>query len=149
MLRRAGLFSCARTWKCGSFLANQNFSFRYYSQQQMPLDITEACAKALEARSKGGTRFLRIGLTRGCHGYMYEYKMSDNLNETDLVFGEGNAKVVVEKDDYEKMEGATIDYSEAMERNGFAVTKNPKAMSSCGCDRSFTPDSFNALFESK
>ena len=123
--------------------------------------------KALEARSKGGTRFLRIGLTRGCHGYMYEYKMSDNLNETDLyviccyyliinnhlcmyrVFGEGNAKVVVEKDDYEKMEGATIDYSEAMERNGFAVTKNPKAMSSCGCDRSFTPDSFNALFESK
>lgn len=61
------------------------------------------------------------------------------------VFEKDGARVVVQKQFLPVLQGSTVDYEVEMEREGFKITDNPQAKSSCGCARSFTPEQYNKL----
>merc|ERR1712137_284314 len=129
-----------------TFPMTRSLLLRQCSTTQEGLHITPECASAIHRKSQGGKKFLRLGLTIGCHGYMYEYKITDDLNEkADRIFEKDGARVVVQQDFLPVLRGSTVDFEVEMEREGFKILDNPQAKSSCGCARSFTPEQYNKL----
>ncbi len=79
---------------------------------------------------------LRIYITSGgCRGYSYGMAW-DRAAEEDQVFEQGGVRVLIDPMSMEQMEGAEVDYSEALMGGGFTIT-NPNASSTCGCGQSF------------
>ena len=79
---------------------------------------------------------LRIYITAGgCRGYNYGMAW-DSPAEEDQVFDQGGVRVLLDPMSATHMDGAEVDYSEALMGGGFTIT-NPNASSTCGCGQSF------------
>lgn len=48
------------------------------------------------------------------------------------------ARILVDKDSMQYLEGATIDFQSELIRSAFQILKNPKAESGCSCGASFS-----------
>ena len=97
-----------------------------------------AAQKIQEACSRQNKKALRIAVEKGgCSGYGYLFTLLDAPKEGDLVFGrEQGVTVFIDKNSIPRMNGAVIDYHDALTGAGFKV-KNPQATGSCGCGNSF------------
>ena len=77
----------------------------------------------------------------GCSGFSYEMFFDGDIAADDLraQYGAGGAEVqvVVDPQSAQLLEGATLDYKNSIEEQGFAIT-NPNASRSCGCGKSFS-----------
>ena len=73
----------------------------------------------------------------GCSGFSYGMGL-DEPKESDNTFEVEGIRVVIDPQSFRFVQGAVIDYKDAMMGGGFAIT-NPNAMSSCGCGTSFRP----------
>ncbi len=73
----------------------------------------------------------------GCSGFSYGMGL-DEARETDNLFEVDGIRVVVDPQSFRLVQGAVVDYKEAMLGGGFAIS-NPNAASSCGCGSSFRP----------
>ncbi len=73
----------------------------------------------------------------GCSGFSYGMGL-DEPKETDSTFEVDGIRVVVDPQSIRFVEGAIVDYKDAMMGGGFAIS-NPNAASSCGCGSSFRP----------
>lgn len=73
----------------------------------------------------------------GCSGFSYGMGL-DEPRETDSTYEVDGIRVVVDPQSIRFVEGAVVDYKEAMMGGGFAIS-NPNAASSCGCGSSFRP----------
>ena len=81
---------------------------------------------------------LRIAVQPGgCSGLIYQLYFDERLLEGDAVveFAPG-VEVVVDKMSNPYLEGASIDFSDTIERQGFTID-NPNAVGSCACGQSF------------
>jgi iron-sulfur cluster assembly protein len=73
----------------------------------------------------------------GCSGFSYGMGL-DEARDTDTVYEVDGIRVVVDPQSSRFVQGAVVDYKDAMLGGGFAIS-NPNAASSCGCGSSFRP----------
>ncbi len=74
----------------------------------------------------------------GCSGFEYKLDLDGEFNEVkDNVFPTGDIKVVIDKRSSLYVDGAIVDFHDALDKRGFVVT-NPNAKSTCGCGKSFS-----------
>jgi iron-sulfur cluster assembly accessory protein len=93
----------------------------------------------LKSKSASPTAGLRLGVSKGgCAGWQYEMKVAEP-QAGDEVVEQGEARVIVAADSFDKLRGCEIDYSDDLTDAGFKI-HNPKARRSCGCGTSFEPD---------
>lgn len=102
------------------------------------LNITDKAFQEilLRSSSRGSAPALRVGLKAGgCNGLSYLIQWDDSVRETDTVFEQQNAKVIVDHKSLPYLNGATLDYVSSLMYKGFKVL-NPNEVSSCGCGES-------------
>ncbi len=105
--------------------------------------IDDKAAIALTERFKAHSNpeqvFFRISISGGgCSGFQYEFDFDTKIDpKYDLVFEHNGAKVVIDVDSMELMEGSELQYQSDFGGSFFKI-RNPNAVSSCGCGTSFS-----------
>ena len=80
---------------------------------------------------------LRVGVQPGgCSGLIYQLYFDERTLDGDLVRDFDGVEVVVDRMSAPYLEGATIDFADTIEKQGFTID-NPNAGSSCACGDSF------------
>ncbi len=72
----------------------------------------------------------------GCSGFEYALDFEDEARDTDIVYYQGDLKVMVDPISARYLKGTEIDYVLGMTGTGFKFN-NPKATGTCGCGSSF------------
>ncbi|WP_425956863.1 iron-sulfur cluster insertion protein ErpA [Xylanimonas sp. McL0601] len=72
----------------------------------------------------------------GCSGLIYQLYFDERLLDGDEVTDFDGVEVVVDKMSVPYLEGATVDFADTIEKQGFTID-NPNAGSSCACGGSF------------
>lgn len=103
--------------------------------------ITEKAAKKIlqskEEDSAEENSFLRVRVEKGgCSGLTYKLEFDTQKKDTDKVFQEFGAQVVVDMTSFLHVLGMTLDYEGGLNGNGF-VFVNPNATKVCSCGASF------------
>ncbi len=81
---------------------------------------------------------LRIGVQPGgCSGLIYQLYFDERTLDGDLTVDFGGVEVVLDKMSAPYLDGATIDFTDTIEKQGFTID-NPNAGSSCACGDSFS-----------
>jgi iron-sulfur cluster assembly accessory protein len=73
----------------------------------------------------------------GCSGLRYQLFFDDRSLDGDVVQEFGTVKVVTDRMSAPYLGGATIDFVDTIEKQGFTID-NPNAGSSCACGDSFS-----------
>jgi iron-sulfur cluster assembly accessory protein len=103
--------------------------------------LTDAAAgKIRSLMSQEGRDDLRLRLAvqpGGCSGLIYQLYFDERSLDGDAVvdFGEG-VEVVLDKMSVPYLDGATIDFEDTIQKQGFTID-NPNAQGSCACGDSF------------
>ncbi|MHB8453064.1 MAG: iron-sulfur cluster insertion protein ErpA [Mycobacteriales bacterium] len=80
---------------------------------------------------------LRIAVQPGgCSGLRYQLFFDDRSIDGDVVSDFAGVKVVVDRMSVPYLSGATIDFVDTIEKQGFTID-NPNASGSCACGDSF------------
>ena len=72
----------------------------------------------------------------GCSGLIYQLYFDERLLDGDLTVAFDGVEVVVDKMSAPYLMGASIDFADSIEKQGFTID-NPNAGSSCACGDSF------------
>lgn len=72
----------------------------------------------------------------GCSGLIYQLYFDERLTDADVVKDFGGVEVVVDNMSVPYLDGATIDFEDTIEKQGFTID-NPNAQGSCACGDSF------------
>ena len=103
--------------------------------------LTDAAAgKVRSLISQEGRDDLRLRLAvqpGGCSGLIYQLYFDERRLDGDAVreFGEG-VEVVIDKMSVPYLDGASIDFEDTIQKQGFTID-NPNAQGSCACGDSF------------
>jgi len=108
--------------------------------QTQGITLTEAAARkvqALAASEAEENLHLRIGVAAGgCSGLRYQLTLDDSTLEGDVTSECHGVKVVTDRMSAPYLSGATIDFADTIEAQGFTID-NPNAAGSCACGDSF------------
>jgi iron-sulfur cluster assembly accessory protein len=104
------------------------------------INLTEAAAlkvgNLLEQEGRDDLR-LRIAVQPGgCSGLKYQLYFDERQVDGDVVSQFGSVQVVTDKMSVPYLSGATIDFVDTIEKQGFTI-ENPNAQGSCACGDSF------------
>lgn len=81
---------------------------------------------------------LRVSvLAGGCNGFQYQFKLVSDRNEEDHLIEREGARVLIDPDSFELLDGAELDFIDKLMGAHFTVN-NPNAASACGCGSSFS-----------
>ena len=99
-----------------------------------------AAGKVKSLLVQEGREDLRLRLAvqpGGCSGLIYQLYFDERMLDGDGVveFGDG-VEVIVDKMSQPYLEGATIDFEDTIQKQGFTID-NPNAQGSCACGDSF------------
>jgi iron-sulfur cluster assembly protein len=72
----------------------------------------------------------------GCSGLQYKMDL-DMERPGDKVFGDDDAKIIVDRKSFLYLNGTELDYHEGLMQSGFNL-HNPNVKRTCGCGASFT-----------
>jgi iron-sulfur cluster assembly protein len=105
----------------------------------MTMTLTEKAAlqiqRQLEKRGKGIA--LRIGIKKvGCTGLAHTFDLIDEVGPGDHSFESHGARIVVDADSLEFLDGSRIDFVTEGLKQSFKFD-NPNVDSECGCGESF------------
>ena len=96
----------------------------------------EKVMSLLEQEGRDDLR-LRIGVQPGgCSGLIYQLYFDERTLDGDLAVDFGGVEVVVDRMSAPYLQGASIDFADTIEKQGFTID-NPNAGSSCACGDSF------------
>ena len=102
--------------------------------------LTEVAAAKVESLLKQEGRddlYLRVAVQPGgCSGLRYQLYFDDRVQDGDVARSFGNVTVKVDKMSDPYLTGATIDFVDTIEKQGFTID-NPNAQGSCACGDSF------------
>ncbi|MDR1388081.1 MAG: iron-sulfur cluster assembly accessory protein [Propionibacteriaceae bacterium] len=110
------------------------------SQSVVLTDAAAAKVAALLAAEakEGESLALRVAVhPGGCAGLRYELYFDDESQADDVETFFGDVKVVVDRMSAPYLAGATIDFADTIQRQGFTID-NPNATNSCACGDSFS-----------
>ncbi len=100
-------------------------------------DTAAAKVAALLAQEGRDDLYLRVAVQPGgCSGLRYQLYFDDRNQEGDVVREFGLVKVVVDKMSDPYLMGASVDFVDTIEKQGFTID-NPNAQGSCACGDSF------------
>ncbi|MFT3715505.1 MAG: iron-sulfur cluster assembly accessory protein [Gordonia sp. (in: high G+C Gram-positive bacteria)] len=100
-------------------------------------DAAAAKAKALLDQEGRDDMALRIEVQPGgCAGLRYQLYFDDRTLDGDVVSEFNGVKLAVDRMSAPYMRGATIDFVDSIEKQGFTID-NPNATGSCACGDSF------------
>jgi iron-sulfur cluster assembly protein len=104
----------------------------------MQITVTDKAEEQLLSSGLGQDSFLRLGVgPGGCAGMSYEAYIDEGLtNRDEVIYEQGNLRIVAETLYVHMLDGLTIDFSDDLIQSGF-ILKNPNAQQSCGCGASF------------
>ncbi len=101
-------------------------------------DVAAAKVAALLAQEGRDDLYLRVAVEPGgCSGLRYQLYFDDRNQEGDIARSFGSVKVVVDKMSDPYLMGASIDFVDTIEKQGFTID-NPNAGGSCACGDSFS-----------
>ena len=104
------------------------------------ITLTEAAASkvaALLAQEGRDDLYLRVAVQPGgCSGLRYQLYFDDRNQEGDITREFGSVKVVVDKMSDPYLMGASVDFVDTIEKQGFTID-TPQAQGSCACGDSF------------
>ncbi len=111
------------------------------AQETHGVTITDGAAlkvrNLLEQEGRDDLR-LRVAVQPGgCSGLIYQLFFDERLMEDDLVVDFNGVEVVVDKMSSPYIEGATVDFEDTIQKQGFTID-NPNAQGSCACGDSFS-----------
>jgi iron-sulfur cluster assembly accessory protein len=111
------------------------------SEQTHGVVITDAAAaKVKSLLTQEGRDDLRLRLAvqpGGCSGLIYQLYFDERTLDGDVVKDFDGVGVVVDKMSVPYLDGATIDFADTIEKQGFTID-NPNASHSCACGDSFS-----------
>jgi len=97
----------------------------------------EKVASLLQQEGRDDLR-LRIGVQPGgCSGLIYQLYFDERTLDGDLTVDYGGVEVVVDRMSAPYLQGASIDFADTIEKQGFTID-NPNSGSSCACGDSFS-----------
>jgi iron-sulfur cluster assembly accessory protein len=100
-------------------------------------DVATAKVGALLAQEGRDDLRLRIAVQPGgCSGLRYQLYFDEREMDGDVDTGFGGVHVVTDKMSAPYLSGATIDFVDTIEKQGFTID-NPNASGSCACGDSF------------
>lgn len=100
-------------------------------------DVAAVKVAALLAQEDRDDLMLRVAVQPGgCSGLRYQLYFDDRNQEGDVIHEFGTVKVVVDKMSDPYLMGASIDFTDTIEKQGFTID-NPNAGGSCACGDSF------------
>ncbi|MEH3156572.1 MAG: iron-sulfur cluster assembly accessory protein [Gordonia paraffinivorans] len=100
-------------------------------------DAAAGKAKALLDQEGRDDLALRIAVQPGgCAGLRYQLFFDDRSLDGDLVADFGGVKLAVDRMSAPYVQGASIDFVDTIEKQGFTID-NPNATGSCACGDSF------------
>ena len=100
-------------------------------------DAAAAKAKSLLSQEQNDELALRIAVQPGgCAGLRYQLYFDDRSLDGDVAEVFGGVKLVVDRQSVPYLSGATIDFADTIEQQGFTID-NPNATGSCACGDSF------------
>jgi iron-sulfur cluster assembly accessory protein len=100
-------------------------------------DVAAAKVKSLLEQEGRDDLRLRIAVQPGgCSGLVYQLYFDERSLDGDLVRGFGDVEVVVDRMSAPYLDGASIDFADTIEKQGFTID-NPNAGGSCACGDSF------------
>ena len=98
-----------------------------------------AAAKVKSLLDQEGRDDLRLRIAvqpGGCSGLIYQLYFDERVLDGDITRDFDGVEVVVDRMSGPYLDGATIDFADTIERQGFMID-NPNAGSSCACGGSF------------
>jgi iron-sulfur cluster assembly accessory protein len=108
--------------------------------QQQGILLTEAAASKVGALlTQEGRDDLRLRVAvqpGGCSGLKYQLYFDERSFDGDVVAEFGRVGVVTDKMSAPYLMGATVDFVDTIEKQGFTID-NPNATGSCACGDSF------------
>jgi iron-sulfur cluster assembly accessory protein len=72
----------------------------------------------------------------GCSGLIYQLFFDNRIMADDIIEDFGEVELVVDRMSQPYVEGATVDFADTIEKQGFTID-NPNAEGSCACGDSF------------
>jgi iron-sulfur cluster assembly accessory protein len=103
--------------------------------------LSEAAAQKVRSLlSQEGRDDLRLRVAvqpGGCSGLIYQLYFDERMLDGDAVVDFDGVEVVVDKMSVPYLEGASIDFEDTIQKQGFTID-NPNAGSSCACGDSFS-----------
>ncbi|MEU4567149.1 iron-sulfur cluster insertion protein ErpA [Micromonospora sp. NPDC023956] len=103
--------------------------------------LTEVAAQKVKALiEQEGRQDLRLRVAvqpGGCSGLRYQLFFDERSLDGDIVSDFGGVEVVVDRMSAPYLTGATIDFADRIDAQGFTID-NPNAGSSCACGDSFS-----------
>ena len=107
---------------------------------QQGLNLTEGAAvKVNNLLTQEGRDDLKLRIAvqpGGCSGLRYQLYFDDRSIDGDIVAEFSGVEVVTDKMSAPYLMGATIDFVDTIEKQGFTI-ENPNASGSCACGDSF------------
>src|SRR6186713_702460 len=73
----------------------------------------------------------------GCSGLIYQLYFDERYLDGDVTKDFGGVEVIVDRMSVPYLDGATIDFADTIEKQGFTID-NPNASHSCACGDSFS-----------
>jgi iron-sulfur cluster assembly accessory protein len=100
-------------------------------------DVAASKVSALLAQEGRDDLYLRVAVQPGgCSGLKYQLYFDDRNQDGDVSRSFGAVRVVTDKMSDPYLSGATIDFVDTIEKQGFTID-NPNAAGSCACGDSF------------
>ena len=94
-------------------------------------------SELIEAEPDDGLA-LRVAVRPGgCSGFSYDMYFDTDFTEDDQKVTFGDVEVVIDPSSASLLEGATLDYSDGLQKAGFSID-NPNSQRTCGCGQSFS-----------
>jgi iron-sulfur cluster assembly accessory protein len=101
-------------------------------------DVAAVKVKSLLEQEGRDDLRLRVGVQPGgCSGLVYQLYFDERTLDGDLVVDFGAVEVVIDRMSAPYLDGASIDFADTIEKQGFTID-NPNAGSSCACGDSFS-----------
>ncbi|MHB1065661.1 MAG: HesB/IscA family protein [Georgenia sp.] len=100
-------------------------------------DVAATKVKTLLEQEGRDDLRLRVAVQPGgCSGLIYQLYFDERVLDGDAVRDFGGVGVVVDRMSVPYLDGATIDFADTIEKQGFTID-NPNAGGSCACGDSF------------
>ena len=108
--------------------------------ENQKVHLTDAASekvKSLLSNEDKDNLRLRVAVQPGgCSGLIYQLYFDDRYLDGDNVFEFDGTEVIVDRMSLPYLDGATIDFEDSIQKQGFTID-NPNAVGSCACGDSF------------